>query len=143
MSEDDPVETNVERAPKEPANITAIRDAVQSLLPDDPNIVSNVSLHDGIADISLRWRSLRFNVIEAIAGRDADTIALNIDIRFRDWLKGTIQNMKNVPKHSRVAAEMSRWLRENPDKREWLYGKEETHHEAAADAPLPQPEVTS
>jgi hypothetical protein len=122
MSDDDPVAHNVEVVRKEPTHVTAIRDAVQALLPDDPNIVSNVSLHDGLVDISLRWRSLRFNMIEAIAGRDADTIALYVDERFRIWLRGTIQNMRSIPKHSRVAAEMARWLRENPDKREWLYG---------------------
>jgi hypothetical protein len=124
VSEDDPVAMNVETKPKVPPAITAIRDAIESLLPKDPNIVTNVNLHDGLADISVRWRSLRFNVIEAIAGRDADTIALNIDERFRTWLRGTISNMKSVPKHSRVAAEMARWLKETPERKAWLYGPE-------------------
>ena len=132
MSDDDPIKHNVEVKKPEPASVTAIRDAIQALLPIDPNIVSNVSLHDGIADISVRWRSLRWNVIEAIAQRDADTIALNIDERFRLWLRNTIANMKNVPKHSRVVADMVRWLRENPDKKAWLYGPEPQQPDAPA-----------
>jgi hypothetical protein len=108
---------------REPPRVTAIRDALLALIPTDPNIVTNVHLHDGLADISVRWRSLRFASCEAIGKRDPDEIALVIDERFRAWLKNTIANMREVPKHSRVAADMARWLKANPDKREWLYGK--------------------
>lgn len=123
MSELDPDAMNIPVEKSEPANVTAIRDAIAELIPKDENIVSNVNLHDGLADISIRWRSLRFSTTESIAGRGGDEIALTIDDRFRAWLRGTISNMKDVPKHSRVAADMARWLRENPEKRAWLYGE--------------------
>ena len=132
MSEVDAVATNVPENPVLPPAVTAIRDAIAALIPNDPNIVSNVSLHDGVADISVRWRTLRFNVITSIAGRDADEMALDIDEKFRAWLRGTVKNMKDIPKHSRVAADMARWLRENPDKKVWLYGPE----------PAAEPELT-
>lgn len=126
MSELDPVAMNVpvEDDPQ-PVNVTAIRDAIAALIPKDDNIVSNVHLHDGLADISIRWRTLRFSTTEAIAGRDGDEIALAIDERFRMWLRNTIKNMQSIPKHSRVAADMARWLKQNPDKRAWLYGADE------------------
>lgn len=124
MSEVDAAAMNIPVDSVEPVSVTAIRDAISALIPKDDNIVSNVSLHDGLADISIRWRSLRFATTEAIAGRDGDDIALAMDERFRVWLRHTIKNMKNVPKHSRVAADMARWLRENPDKQAWLYGAE-------------------
>lgn len=130
MSETDAAAMNIPVDPVEPVSVTAIRDAISALIPKDDNIVSNVSLHDGLADISIRWRSLRFSTTEAIAGRDGDEIALVIDDRFKSWLRHTIKNMKDVPKHSRVAADMARWLKENPDKRAWLYGSE--LHEVAA-----------
>lgn len=122
MSEIDAAAMNIPVDPVEPASVTSIRDAIGVLIPKDDNIVSNVSLHDGLADISIRWRSLRFSTTEAIAGRDGDEIALTIDERFRLWLQNTIKNMKDVPKHSRVAADMARWLKDNPDKKAWLYG---------------------
>ena len=130
MSEVDPVAMNVPVDTAPTPQVTAIRDAIMALIPKDPNIVTNVSLHDGLIDISVRWRSLRFNATETIAGRDADTIGLQIDQKFRDWLRGTVKNMKTVPKHGRVVADMTRWLKDNPDKKTWLYGKESDAAEA-------------
>ena len=130
MSDDDFEEHNVERKPKEPPHVTAIRDAIKSLLPEDENIVSDTKIHDGVVDVSIRWKSLRWSVSESIAGREADDIALKLDGDFRAWLRNVIKNMANVPKHSRVAADMKRWLKENPDRQEWLYGKKEVPADA-------------
>jgi hypothetical protein len=120
--EADPDAMNVPAEPKEPMRVTAIRDAIAAVLPEDENIVSDVKIHDGLADISIRWRSLRFSTCLAIQAASADDLALRAEEDFKNWLRNTIKNMQSVPKHGRVIMEMKRWLGENPDKQAWLFG---------------------
>lgn len=105
----------------EPVSVTAIRDAILDLIPRDENIVSDVKIHDGLADILIRWRSLRWATCMAIQSQSPKQIAAKADGDFREWLLKTIKNMNDIPRHARVLNEMKAWLRENHDKREWLY----------------------
>lgn len=132
MSEADPDAMNVPDEPKEPVRVTAIRDAIAAILPEDENIVSDVKIHDGLADISIRWRSLRWTTCLAIQDADADDIALRADDDFKAWLRNTVKNMQTVPKHSRVISEMKRWLAQNPDKQAWLFGPPKQEEPEAA-----------
>jgi hypothetical protein len=118
-----------EITPVEKGNPTAIRDAIAAIIPKDDNIVSDIKVHDGIADISIRWRSLRWSVGYSISGSKPDVIAQNVSDMFRKWLVKTVDNMydsdgKAVPRHARAAADMKGWLKANPDKRKWMYGSE-------------------
>lgn len=113
----------VEESPQPMAlPVTAIRDAIAAIIPQDENIVSDVKIHDGLAEVLIRWRSLRWNTCMAMHNRSADQIAEKIDDEFRGWLRNTIKNMNEIPRHARVLNEMKLWLAKNPDKREWLYG---------------------
>ncbi len=102
--------------------VTAIRDAIAKIIPQDENIVSDVKIHDGLAEVLIRWRSLRWNTLLALHNRSAQVIAEVIDEQFRTWLRATIKNMNEIPRHARVLNEMKLWLARNPDKHEWLYG---------------------
>jgi hypothetical protein len=102
--------------------VTAIRDAIADIIPKDDNIVSDVKIHDGLVEVLIRWRSLRWNTSLAIHQRTPDQLAEKIDDDFRTWLRATIKNMNAVPRHARVLGEMVKWLRENQDKKDWLYG---------------------
>lgn len=115
----------------EPVSVTAIRDAIVELIPKDDNIVSDVKIHDNLADILIRWRSLRWATCMAIQDQTPEQIAQKVDEGFRAWLKDTIRNMNQVPRHARVLGEMVQWLKTNPDKHEWLYRANKTTMEAA------------
>lgn len=116
-------------------NPTAIRDAIVAKLPKDPNIITDTKVHDGLADITVCWRALRWNRAEAIAGRSPEELADYVDENFREWLRARIKGMKDVPKYRRLVAEMMRWLQANPDKKSWLYGEDVTPDPAEAAPP--------
>lgn len=104
----------------EPVSTTAIRAALLAVIPDDNDIVRDIRLHDGIADIMIRWRTLRWSTNMAYQNMTPDEIAAIVDRDFRAWLHKTCANMNETPKFSRVLQEMRKWLRENPDKAAWL-----------------------
>ena len=122
-------EEEADRTP--PPSVTAIRDAIVKLIPKDDNIVSDVKIHDGLADILIRWRSLRWAACLSIAYSTPEETARQVDEDFRTWLKNTIKNMNQIPRHARVLSEMVLWLKENPDKSAWLYQKNKTEFTSA------------
>lgn len=109
-----------------PISVTAVRDALLAILPKDSNIVSDVKIHDGLADVLIRWRSLKWANICAMQDASPEQIAETIDSGFREWLRNTLKNMADIPKHARILAEMKDWLRKSPDAREWLYHANKT-----------------
>lgn len=104
-----------------PLSVTAIRDAIVSFIPKDENIVSDVKIQDGLADVLIRWRGLRWATLIAVQDQTPEQIGEKVDVEFRTWLKATIKNMNEIPRHARVLHEMTQWLNGNPDKRAWLY----------------------
>ena len=109
-------------------NAAAIREAVEAIIPRDPNIVSEVKVHHNLADCHIRWRTLRWSSSQAIANRTPKQMAKDIDILFREWLRGRVKNMYDangvvLVKHQRTAADMKRWLDATPGRRKWLYGE--------------------
>lgn len=116
----------------EPISVTAIRDAIVQLIPKDENIVSDVKIHDGLADVLIRWRGLRWATLMAIQSQSPEVIAEKVDEDFREWLKKTIINMNEIPRHARVLNEMKVWLNANPDKKAWLYQSNKTTFESEA-----------
>lgn len=98
----------------------AIREALLKVIPDDHDIVRDIRLHDGIADIMIRWRTLRWSTNMAYQSLTPDEIAAKVDSDFRVWLRGIVTNMNDTPKFSRVIQEMRNWLKTNPDKAAWL-----------------------
>lgn len=111
---DEPETVYVEISPN------AIRDALLAVIPDDHDIVRDIRLHDGIADIMIRWRTLRWSTNMAYQNLSPKEIALIVDRDFRKWLLNIVNNMNKTPKFSRVINEMRAWLRTNPDKAAWL-----------------------
>lgn len=98
----------------------AIREALLDVIPDDHDIVRDIKLHDGIADIMIRWRTLRWSTNLAYQSLSPAEIAKIVDRDFRVWLRGIVNNMNDTPKFSRVINEMRMWLRANPDKAAWF-----------------------
>lgn len=104
----------------EPVSTNAIRDALLKVIPSDDDIVRDVRIHDGIADIMIRWRTLRWATNMAYQDLTPKEIAEKVDADFRKWLRNIVSNMNETPKYSRVIQEMRGWLRSNPDKAIWL-----------------------
>ena len=104
----------------EPVSTNAIRDALLKVIPSDDDIVRDVRIHDGIADIMIRWRTLRWATNMAYQNLTPKEIAEKVDADFRKWLRNIVSNMNETPKYSRVIQEMRGWLRSNPDKATWL-----------------------
>lgn len=99
----------------------AIREALLEVIPADNDIVRDIKLHDGIADIMIRWRTLRWSTNMAIQNLTPAQIAVIVDRDFRKWLRGIARNMNETPRFSRVINEMRIWLRNNPEKAAWLH----------------------
>lgn len=104
----------------EPVNSTSIKEALLRVIPDENDIVRDIRMHDGIADIMIRWRTLRWSTNMAYQTMTPDEIAIVVDAEFRKWLINIIDNMSETPKFSRVVNEMRVWIRENPDRATWL-----------------------
>lgn len=94
----------------EPVNAPSIREAILDRIPDDPNIVRDVRLHDGIADISLRWRTLRWATNMSTNYQTPDEIGEAAAKAFRSWLVGTLNNTNDTPRHARVLQDMEHWM---------------------------------
>lgn len=107
----------------EPVTSVTIRDAILKLIPDDPNITRDIRIHDGIADIHIKWRSLRWSTCMAYQTMTPDQIADKVSDEFRLWLASCLKNMNGAPRHSRVLTEIAVWLRANPDRADWLTGE--------------------
>lgn len=114
------VPTDELEAVKVEVSPNAIREALLAVIPDDHDIVRDIKLHDGIADIMIRWRTLRWSTCMAYQSLSPDEIAEKVDEAFRAWLHNIVSNMNQMPKFSRVINEMRNWLRENPDKAAWF-----------------------
>ena len=114
------VPTDEKEAVRVEVSPNAIREALLKVIPDDHDIVRDIRLHDGIADIMIRWRTLRWATNMAYQSLTPDQIAEIVDRDFRKWLRNIVTNMNETPKFSRVINEMRKWLRENPDKAEWF-----------------------
>lgn len=106
------VPTNeVEHEYSEPVSMANIREAILAVMPEDENIQRDVRLHDGIADIGLKWRTLRWNTCMAYQTMTPDMIAAKVGDEFRDWIVKSLNNGND--RHGRVLADIARWLRGN------------------------------
>ena len=99
---------------EEPVSVGTIRDAILSRIPDRPELTRDVRIHDGIADISLRWRTLRFSTSMAYSTLTPEEIAAKVEEDFKAWLASTIKNMNDTHRHSMAISEMAQWLADNP-----------------------------
>lgn len=105
------VVTDEKEAPyQEPVNAPSIRAAILAYIPDDPNIQRDIRIHDGIADISIKWRTLRWQICTAIGDRNPDQIGRAAAEDFRGWIVSTLNNVNNTPRHARVLREIMEWL---------------------------------
>lgn len=98
----------------EEVSITSIRDAILSRIPEENNIIRDVRIHDGIADISLRWRTLRFSTSMAFQQMTPDAIADRVEGDFKAWVGSTVKTMNDTHRHALSIQEMAQWLRDNP-----------------------------
>lgn len=101
-----------EVVPAEEVTTGTIRNAILERIPDEPHITRDVRIHDGIADISLRWRTLRFSTSMAVQGQSPAEIADKIECDFKEWAERTVKNMNDTGRHAMPVAEMAQWLRE-------------------------------
>lgn len=97
----------------EPITTGTIREAILARIPDRQEITRDVRIHDKIADISLRWRTLRFSISLAYQQMTPDEVAGSIEKSFRTWVATTIKNMNETYRHSQAIGEMSQWLADN------------------------------
>ncbi len=106
--------SEVERAETEAVTTGTIREAILSRIPDEPQITRDVRIHDGIADISLRWRTLRFSISLGFQQMTPEQIAAKIEGDFKAWIATTVRNMNETHRHSTAIGEMRAWLAANP-----------------------------
>jgi len=99
----------------EPPTAPNIRLAILSHIPDDPNIHRDIRIHDGIADISIKWRTLRWSICMGMGDMSPDLIGLKASEAFRAWIVSTINNVNETPRHARVLHEMEQWLMEQTE----------------------------
>lgn len=98
----------------EPVTTTAIRDAILARIPEEDHIIRDVRIHDGIADISLRWRTLRFSTSMAFQQMTPADIADKVEGDFKAWVGSTVKTMNDTHRHALSIQEMAHWLRDNP-----------------------------
>lgn len=98
----------------EPVTTTSIRDAILDRIPENEGMTRDVRIHDGIADISLRWRTIRFSVAMAIQAMTPDEIAAKVESDFKVWIARTIKTMNDTHRHTKAIQEMGSWLAKNP-----------------------------
>lgn len=98
----------------EPVTTTSIREAILARIPEDDSIIRDVRIHDGIADISLRWRTIRFSTSMAFQTMTPEEIAVKVEGDFKEWVGRTIKTMNDTHRHALSIQEMTVWLRKNP-----------------------------
>lgn len=99
---------------EEPVTTTSIRDAILARIPENDHLIRDVRIHDGIADISLRWRTIRFSTSMAFQQMTPEEIAQKVEDDFKAWAGSTIKTMNDTQRHALSIAEMASWLRANP-----------------------------
>lgn len=124
--------SEIERAETEALSTGAIRNAILARIPDEPHITRDVRIHDGIADISLRWRTLRFSISMGFQQMTADEIAAKIETEFKAWVGTTVHNMTATHRHSSSISEMAQWLAENPPEAKSVPASNKTAYESEA-----------
>lgn len=124
--------SEIERAETEALSTGAIRNAILARIPDEPHITRDVRIHDGIADISLRWRTLRFSISMGFQQMTAEEIATKIEAEFKAWVGNTVRNMNETSRHSSSISEMAQWLVENPPEVESAPAPNKTAYESEA-----------
>ena len=110
----------------------AIRAAILERIPNEPHITRDVRIHDGIADISLRWRTLRFAISMGFQQMTPEEVATSIEASFKAWVANTIKNMNETHRHSLAISEMSQWLADNPPENSPLLSPNKTAYESEA-----------
>ena len=104
-----------------PPNASDIRDAILAIIPDDSNIQRDVRLQDGVAAISIKWRTLRWQVKLAIQDQTAEQMAQKVMTDFALWVRTSIKNRGNTPRYEMVINQMKAWVERNPDKASWVH----------------------
>lgn len=99
----------------EAPNAPNIREAILQHIPDDPNIQRDIRIHDGIADISIKWRTLRWSIGMGMGDMTPAQIGQLAAEGFRGWLLSTLNNINQTPRHARVLDEMGHWLNGQKD----------------------------
>ena len=124
--------SEAETANDEPVSVGTIRDAILARIPDRPELTRDVRIHDGIADISLRWRTLRFAISMGFQQMTPEEVATSIEASFKAWVANTIKNMNETHRHSLAISEMSQWLADNPPENSPLLSPNKTAYESEA-----------
>lgn len=99
----------------EPPNAPNIRAAILAYIPEDANIQRDIRIHDGIADVSIKWRTLRWQICLAVGDQTPDQIGKSAAESFRAWVVSTLNNINNTPRHARVLREIELWLLDQND----------------------------
>jgi hypothetical protein len=94
----------------EPPTAPAIRAAILAHIPEDENIQRDIRIHDGIVDLSIKWRTIRWSECMSMADMSPDMIGLKAAESFRKWLVSTLNNVNDTPRHQRVLHDMETWL---------------------------------
>jgi hypothetical protein len=69
-----------------PADGEAIREAILARMPEDDNVTRDIKMYDGLVDIAIRWRTLRFSTTISAQNLSADDIAEIVAREFKTWL---------------------------------------------------------
>ncbi len=92
-----------------------IREAILARVPEDPNFTRDIKIDTGMADIALRWRTLRFSTMISIQSLTPDQIADIVEKEFMAWLLRIItihpnpEFQKVNPKAATVVNDMREW----------------------------------
>ena len=98
-----------------PANPVSIREAILERVPEYPNFTRDIKIANGMADIALRWKTMRFSQTLAIQNLSADEVAAIVENGFAEWLLKIItinpdpELQKVNPKAETVIRDMRRW----------------------------------
>lgn len=122
-----------EAEPVEMLTGPAIREAILALIPDDQNIQRDIRIHDGLADIAIKWRTLRWSTSMALHNQAPGEIAQQVVAQFGEWVRTSIRNRGNSPRYEQVVHEMQMWANQNPEKAQWLVKR--PSNKTAIDAP--------
>ena len=107
----------IENTPIETANPEDIREAILARVQNDQNITRDLKFHDGLTDIAIRWRTLRFSMTLASHGLSPDDIANKVEAEFSKWLLKIIyvdpdpDRQKVNPKAETVINDMRKWAK--------------------------------
>ena len=99
----------IDNVPPE-ASAVAIRDAILKHIPQDDNIQRDIKVHDGMVDIYIKWRTMRWSASLGISSMSPDQLGRFVASTFRDWMLSILNSPNTSPRHAAVLREMEQWL---------------------------------